>query len=1263
VRRKTRRSIFSSGLYLPPAQIPATAALSAVLCLLPFAVVLAADKALYTNVELTRTANDGIKFTLTPDLKAFRAPAAGATVNESAQSSEQVVVVAVPPSGAVDVSSTAADFRWDGPFSVRDLRIVRVWLPSQQSANVQVRWSNAVTSASLGDDPVFEPIYRAVVLNYDQSRSFRARSARAPIDNPFARSSEWYRVVVTADGPHRITQGQLSAAGFPVSIADPRDFRMYYAGGRTLPVPNSTPRPQLHEIAIEVTGETDGDFGSSDAICFFGQSTDRWQNDDSDAAYITNEYTRENVYWLVPDATDTLPVMRIATISALPGADLPVSVGIGRAVAEQDRLIDQEDEDFFTWFWQDAPSLSTVMNLPGAQSGAGTVTVTVGLGTVINRLRVRVNGTLAAFQSAAGLRITYNAASWLPNSTIQLSDTLNQDFWLDRLEVVYPRALVSDATGLEFWLPGTTGDHVRIRGVSSGALLWDITNADSPLVISGDVRGDTIAFNPQSAGPERRYRVWTRSQAASPASVIAAQPGSLRQSPSVTDMLMITHPLFTNVVASYRSHREAESGISTDIISVSDIYDDFGFGLFDPVAIRDFLKYTYQTSSVPPSAALLVGDGSYDFQNHTGAGSVNYIPPFVVPPNVDRTAGDQLFVSFGPHGTLDVDTSWVKLDDRGWDMMIARWPVRSPAEAQIVANKIARYESEPEFGLWRNRILLVADDEIGSAGSTQEFFHTEQAEGQILPRIDSSYNVDKVYLFEYPRDAAGDKPLAREELVRIWNEGMLLVDYVGHGSPDVWAHEAIFRRGDDVPRLFNRGRLPLVYTASCSIGLFDHPSSEGMGEELLRRPDGGAIAIISATRLVFSAPNVDLNAPVLSFLVGPAPLTTGQALYAGLIARQYSSSGGPIAIENDRKHILFGDPFMFLARADLDVRFDTASMPDSLIALTVMNVTGQITDSAGAPENPGGRLLLSVLDAPRARAYTVGSKTVNYTLPGRPIFDGTFAVSDAAFDLGFIVPKDVSYGADGARIVVYVEGDTQDALGVLPSVSIAQVGATSSDNSGPVWDLTLNGQPVSGTPSITGDAVWRARITDPLGINIGGGGHGISVAIDGREFERRDITSLFRYDLGSFSTGTIEFSVPELTPGSHDVNLLAWDNANNPAALDVSVEVLNQTDYKIKDFLVYPNPFNPAAQPARLTYELPFAPDRVEFSVFTVAGKRVRTIADPMPSVGYNYSASWDGRDDVGDPVAAGVYLLAIEVQGAGQKTKEFTKIVVIRSD
>jgi hypothetical protein len=96
---------------------------------------------------------------------------------------------------------------------------------------------------------------------------------------------------------------------------------------------------------------------------------------------------------------------------------------------------------------------------------------------------------------------------------------------------------------------------------------------------------------------------------------------------------------------------------------------------------------------------------------------------------------------------------------------------------------------------------------------------------------------------------------------------------------------------------------------------------------------------------------------------------------------------------------------------------------------------------------------------------------------------------------------------------------------------------------------------------------------------------------------------------------------------------------------------------------VYPNPFDPDREAANLTYELTFPPEHVQLSLYTVAGNKIRTLADPAADIGFNFAARWDGTDDVGDRVAAGVYILAVEAEAAGHKVKDFTKVVLIRSD
>jgi len=115
--------------------------------------------------------------------------------------------------------------------------------------------------------------------------------------------------------------------------------------------------------------------------------------------------------------------------------------------------------------------------------------------------------------------------------------------------------------------------------------------------------------------------------------------------------------------------------------------------------------------------------------------------------------------------------------------------------------------------------------------------------------------------------------------------------------------------------------------------------------------------------------------------------------------------------------------------------------------------------------------------------------------------------------------------------------------------------------------------------------------------------------------------------------------------------------------LGVSVEASGDVEFEIRDLLVYPNPFDPDVEPAHLTYELTFPPDRVELSLYTVAGHKIRTFDDQGADIGFNFATRWDGTDDVGDRVAAGVYILSVEAEASGHKVKDFTKVVLIRSD
>ena len=70
----------------------------------------------------------------------------------------------------------------------------------------------------------------------------------------------------------------------------------------------------------------------------------------------------------------------------------------------------------------------------------------------------------------------------------------------------------------------------------------------------------------------------------------------------------------------------------------------------------------------------------------------------------------------------------------------------------------------------------------------------------------------------------------------------------------------------------------------------------------------------------------------------------------------------------------------------------------------------------------------------------------------------------------------------------------------------------------------------------------------------------------------------------------------------------------------------------------HPNPFNPLTV---IRYQIP-ATERVTLQVFDLAGRLVKTlVAEQMP-VG-RHEAAWNGQDQTGRQVSAGVYFYRLE--------------------
>jgi len=1130
--------------------------------------------------------------------------------------------------------------------------------------------------ASISDDKIFESIYKHTILNYNQFIKWPIAiqlKAGKIAQSPFTVSQNWYRIRTINEGLVRISGQHLSLAGISIDNLVSDSIRIFYGGGEPIPDRNSEPVNPFEEISIIIEDNGDGYFNRNDYILFFAEGADRWRYPaDSTPVYMENHYTDANYYWLTVSGDFSQEGRRIITVNGTPSGltDTIITTGrFNRRIHQNNILsIDSNDRlrDYFEWYWTSQAHFTFYESLPNAIPGTAADITIRAISNPNNYIFINSsNAVLTGSNRPRYFFRTDNLVAGLNRFSLVLDSSTTTPPYFDYCEISYIGDLTPSNEILDFFVGGFagTGEIILNHQFSTIPFIFDLSDSKNPIrVTDASVSSDDIGFryNLSSAGPNRFY-ICPLSKAISPDGIEKAEIDDLRENKSQTDMMVIAPEIFLPYLEDYETYREIKSGINVRVVSYEQILNQFSYGLYDPKAIREFLKFSFENYETPvPAAVLLVGDGVYDFENNLGLPSANYIPPYIQ--KLDSSASDDNYVFFGDFGLLDSDTSYTI--DRGYDMMIARWPVKTVSELATIIDKVKTYEASTNYGPWRTTVTLVADDEFGHYNT--EWFHTSQTEElQEPPRLPSSFRRNKIYIWDYPFNSVHRKPLANEAIVKSFNEGTLLINYAGHGNPDSWAHENVFHRSTDLVNLTNSDKLTLVVTASCSIGFFDNPDKEGMAEDLIRYVNGGAIGVISATRLVYSSDNSAFNKQIFEILFGDNDLSIAQAFYAAKLARQYSGAN-PVPIRNDRNYIYFGDPFVKLGVPKYDIKF--TEKPDSLVALEYHQASGKIIEkSSGANVDFDGTIELFVFDSNIEKKHKVvdddgdSVKTVSYDMNGPVIYRGYTEVVDGYFDFSFMAPLDIGMGGNTAKISGYGISTNSDALGLVDSIPVSLSIVSSDDTEGPVIAYTFGQRDdfLSGD-KITSGETMTLIILDSSGVNLTGSlGHEITLVIDDRVENTVNLTDLFHYDTGSYLSGTIEYEIGSLSTGIHSFRVKAWDNANNSTLVEFKAEILADGEFMVTDLMNYPNPMRESTV---FSFSLTSPASRVDFEIFTLSGRKIKSVNLGQIPSGYNEFYSWNGDDADADRIATGIYIYKVTaVSEWFEKTVEsFGKVVLI---
>ena len=1104
------------------------------------------------------------------------------------------------------------------------------------------------------------------IVNWDVARNWgtsRVLSKRMIVDYA---SGTWLQFTIREDGmyaiPHSLITDYITASG----NSDPASYSLFTGSsfGRDQSANISAinqPLPEnLVEVPVEIVGGGDGSFDSADKIIFSGQGASGFDIKNNQVKYHQSIFYDQNIYWLLIPDNSSEQGTRINTADYTPASPNILTVGDVYSRHEQDILNPYDTGNYWTGPPLARNTTHTVMlNLPApANDYPSDITVSLlgaGQGTHSIKLyhQSKNNNPLGSL-------------SWSGNFTRQLTKSIDQSSWqngsnsfliendatstgskpyFDFLTLRSKRNLSFSGEEYDFYIdPVSSESRIHINS-SVEPVIWDISNPAVPLKLSAQETQDGFVVDFVST-PDivQHFALFNYSNVNSITTIEQAWPefNTIRNISAGFDHVIIGPAAYESIVNPLVQHRG-----NSVFTTLEQVYNDFSGGNPDPIAIRTFMQWALESWVTTPTCLFLIGDVDHDYRNITGKSKIT-VPTLFLPGSEDRyfPADDQLVTIYGSTPSFAIPS-----------IAIGRFPAHNGGDIEEYIDKLIAYETNPEPGLWRQRVTLVADDgarpenEIDEIGLGKS--HTNNSES-LLQYIAPSVTVQKLYMLEYPEvsDASSYgivKPAATQALLDLVNRGTAIVSYIGHGSAQLWAQERLLdmNRGD-LNAINTGNRLPIWIAATCSWGHFDHIDHEAFSEEIIRAPGKGAAAIISTCRPIGVGSNYEYIKKIFQRLY-PNRLVTREPI--GVILQSVKTGG----ISGKYFH-LFGDPGM-----PLPIPADTVSItdidPDTLRTLEVGSFNGRQEISTA-----GGTGYVMIQDADRqvTRQYQIASTTqeISYTLPGGTLFRGQFSVSGNEFDGQLRIPNDISFSPNPGKLTVYFQSADDpplEALGYLDDLRFA-AGSSLTDVTGPqISFATRTGRILHTGDNLPGDQGLIIKIADPIGINVAGEiGHGITLSnlIDGSQ---RDLTNDFIYDINSITQGSIDYS-DYLTGNRIDLKIKAWDSANNPTETTLALALIESQQLKLFNTYNYPNPF---AGPTQFTFELTI-PAEVKLTIYSLQGRRIYAIPAESFLEGYHH-LDWNGRDEYGNELANGVYLYQIEARNSTTKVSTINKIAKYR--
>ena len=1114
-------------------------------------------------------------------------------------------------------------------------------------------------------------------------------------NSPLA-TGNWYKIAVPETGVYKVDYDFIvSKLGVDVSKITPSNIRVFGNGGNMLSENNAIARKaDLTEVAIWVNDGGDGVFGQGDYLIFYAVGPTQWTLNTSNKSFThkKNLYEDKAYYFLNFDGLGK----RVANSSNTLISNTSSSAYNDYYLYENDLV--NPPKYGKNWLGEDFSSLGGKVTARTIEFDLGTLSDTAFFKMVLAS-RGDASPNVFTVNTNAGILGSYSLgrSAWSDEAPPMVTETVTwQDAaasgknsiklnfqpaqtdvtgYLDYIEVNTRKSLAYPGYAFVFRDAHTTGAgkivSYKIGNADANLQVWDVTDPNAAVKMNGTLSGNNYQFT-QDAASLHQFAVVHDGNANTPEYVSKVDNQNLHGTAQV-DYIIITAPEFLSAANTLADFHRQNSKLSVLVTTPQQIYNEFSSGGQDISAIRDFVKMFYDRagSSVAdmPKYLLLLGDASYDYKNRI-ANNTNFVPTFESLQSFDRIAsysGDDFYGFLDDNEDIE-NTNIANTLDVG----MGRFPVKTLQEANAMVNKIKAYKSAESLGPWRISTTLVTDNE-DLAGP-----HLE--DGEVMDTTISFrsqlYNSSKIYLDAIPfvsTPGGARAPLANKSINDQIYKGTLLLNYNGHGNIDVLAHERIIAQ-DDYSKWANLYKLPFMVTATCDFGQFDQPQFVSAGEQIVLKADGGAIASLTTTQLVYQDPNRILNKDFLDAQFDRENgkwHTFGDALRIGK-NKTYSVSGTSSSyILNFRKFALLGDPALTPNFPEQyiyteSIKDGVSGQPvDALSALGSYTVNGYVGDeNKQLLSGFNGRITLVIYDKPRTvKTITAIDKT--FKVRNNIIYRGKATVTNGKFSVSFIAPKDINYEVGKGKITYYAENGLIDGAGFDTTYKIGGYSDNPILEKNPPIVRPYIGDSLFVNGGLTGsNSLLFVVLQDETGINVSGNavGHDLVGILDDNIENPFVLNDYYETEANTYKKGYVNFPMTGLANGRHRLTVKAWDVNNNSGEGTVDFEVADGKLVKMQKLSNYPNPFKDKTHfvfehnhPEEYLYS--------EIYIYGMDGRLVRTLKQVYEAgAGASRELVWDGTDASGATLPSGVYLYKLQIVSEnGAKDVAYQKLVIAR--